>query len=240
MLKFIRVIRQKLVNENNISKYLVYALGEIILVVIGILIALSINTWNENNKNAKLEKSFLINLHQDVVADSISLSEIINIFTMAVQSKKTFEDIAQGKQVNEDSLGIHFRNQYNTLVEFIPHSTTIDELTSSGGLTLISNPQLRRELVSLYNNYDDLKSKISLGKEKHQLIMRYVSGEVENIFEPSSEELLSLMKDPYFVNQLRINYLVTQMNSMDVAYAQCLETLALLNKEISEANIRIE
>ena len=60
MIKFFRKIRQRLLSENKFSKYLIYAIGEIILVVIGILIALSINNWNENKKDRKLEKEFLI------------------------------------------------------------------------------------------------------------------------------------------------------------------------------------
>ena len=51
MIKFFRKIRQKMLTENKFSKYLIYAIGEIILVVIGILIALSINTWNERRVN---------------------------------------------------------------------------------------------------------------------------------------------------------------------------------------------
>ena len=50
MIKFFRKIRQRLLTENKFSKYLIYAIGEIILVVIGILIALQINNWNENRK----------------------------------------------------------------------------------------------------------------------------------------------------------------------------------------------
>ena len=51
MIKFFRKIRQNLLSENKFSKYLIYAIGEIILVVIGILIALQINNWNESEKN---------------------------------------------------------------------------------------------------------------------------------------------------------------------------------------------
>ena len=50
MIKFFRKIRQQLLTENKFSKYMIYAIGEIILVVIGILIALGINNWNENRK----------------------------------------------------------------------------------------------------------------------------------------------------------------------------------------------
>ena len=50
MIKFFRKIRQKLLNENRFSKYLVYAIGEIVLVMIGILLALQVNNWNELRK----------------------------------------------------------------------------------------------------------------------------------------------------------------------------------------------
>ncbi len=57
MIKFFRLIRKDLMETGKTGKYFKYAIGEIVLVVIGILIALSINTWNENNKSEK-EASF--------------------------------------------------------------------------------------------------------------------------------------------------------------------------------------
>ncbi len=62
MLKFFRQIRQKLLTENRFSKYLIYAIGEIFLVVIGILIALQINNWNEAQKNKQEERQALLDL----------------------------------------------------------------------------------------------------------------------------------------------------------------------------------
>ncbi len=59
MIKFFRKIRQQLLTENKFSKYLIYAIGEILLVVIGILIALQINNWNEGEKEKKLEDESL-------------------------------------------------------------------------------------------------------------------------------------------------------------------------------------
>ena len=56
MIKFFRKIRQGLVSQNKFNKYLIYAIGEIILVVIGILIALQINNWNEERKSANYTK----------------------------------------------------------------------------------------------------------------------------------------------------------------------------------------
>ncbi len=56
MLKFLRKIRQKLIDEGNLKRYLVYAIGEILLVMIGILLALQRSNWNQQNKDSKAEK----------------------------------------------------------------------------------------------------------------------------------------------------------------------------------------
>ena len=66
MIKFFRHLRKQLLTENKLSKYLIYAIGEIVLVVIGILIALSINNWNENTKILNLEQEFLVDLKEDL------------------------------------------------------------------------------------------------------------------------------------------------------------------------------
>ncbi len=60
MIKFFRRIRQQLLTENKFSKYVLYAIGEIILVVVGILMALSINNWNSNQKNLVAEKDYIV------------------------------------------------------------------------------------------------------------------------------------------------------------------------------------
>ncbi len=60
MIKFFRKIRFNLMSENKTGKYFKYAIGEIVLVVLGILIALQINNWNEQRKQRKLEESTLI------------------------------------------------------------------------------------------------------------------------------------------------------------------------------------
>ena len=69
MIKFFRKIRQKLLSENRFSKYLLYAIGEIVLVVIGILIALQINTWNENIKSLEQEKTYYCKIAEDLQVD---------------------------------------------------------------------------------------------------------------------------------------------------------------------------
>lgn len=79
MIKLFRRIRQKLLTEKlpgrPAGRYLLYAIGEIVLVVIGILIALQINTWNENKKQRLEERRILINLQADLVQDTMELNK---------------------------------------------------------------------------------------------------------------------------------------------------------------------
>ena len=79
MLKIFRKIRQKLIADSKFSKYLLYAIGEIVLVVIGILIALSINNWNEARKNVKKEALLVKNIIEDLKLDSIQREEEIHL-----------------------------------------------------------------------------------------------------------------------------------------------------------------
>ena len=74
MIKFFRHIRQRLLTENKFSKYLLYAIGEIFLVVVGILIALQINNWNELRKTHLQDLEFLNNLKVELSIDIAALT----------------------------------------------------------------------------------------------------------------------------------------------------------------------
>ncbi|MFH4966570.1 DUF6090 family protein [Gaetbulibacter sp. M240] len=83
MLKFFRKIRQRLLTENKFSKYLIYSLGEIVLVVIGISIALQINNWNENRKRENLKKQLFIELRARIMQDTVDFNTYIKRFESA-------------------------------------------------------------------------------------------------------------------------------------------------------------
>jgi len=80
MLKIFRKIRAQLLTQNKFSKYLLYAIGEIVLVVIGILIALSINNWNSERINRKQEKEYLSRLVVDLEKDLDNLQRTFTNF----------------------------------------------------------------------------------------------------------------------------------------------------------------
>ena len=103
MIKFFRKNRQKLLIENKFSKYLIYAIGEIILVVIGILIALSINNWNQNKKSiekgeilfAQVQKELLLNIKKaNVVIEHYRRKD--SLLYKVLTKKVTYEDYKSG------------------------------------------------------------------------------------------------------------------------------------------------
>ena len=77
MIKFFRKIKQKMLTENKFSKYLIYAIGEIVLVVIGILIALSINNWNENIKSKNELKNIYDEVKLNLKSDLLNIEDVI-------------------------------------------------------------------------------------------------------------------------------------------------------------------
>ena len=96
MIKYFRRIRQRLVAENKFNKYLLYALGEIVLVVIGILIALQINNWKQLNMENKLENKYLRNIIVELKQDSLSFTNIHLKLDRQARTKSSFLNIVKG------------------------------------------------------------------------------------------------------------------------------------------------
>jgi hypothetical protein len=138
--------------ENKTGKYFKYAIGEIVLVVIGILIALQINDWNENRKNKNLEVDYILRLIEDLEEqDAYMLTFIgyyervrINAFNAIQHVEHPELALKQPKQ----SL-IHFY-QASQIMDVIQRKSTFDELNSSGQLNLIRNKDLRKLVISFY------------------------------------------------------------------------------------------
>tara|TARA_R110000744_G_scaffold306138_1_gene414444 strand:- start:3690 stop:4475 length:786 start_codon:yes stop_codon:yes gene_type:complete len=143
MIKFFRKIRQRLLTDNKFSKYLLYAIGEIILVVLGILIALQINNWNEKRKDRLKEQVVLKKLQEDYQSNLLQLEEKMKtrdkIIISGLQLLKAFD---QPIGINRDSIikDIAILNNDPT---FDPIQ---NNLTSSGNLILISNNRLNNLL----------------------------------------------------------------------------------------------
>lgn len=140
--------------KNKLSAYLLYAIGEIILVVIGILIAVQINNWNEERIQTADEEKILLNLKTDLQADLVQLDTMINYASQKVAAAKNIK-----KRADQDSIGslYNFSNVMMTLIfvnEFKPNQNTYEELVNSGNLSKLKNDQLKFKLMNLNRTYE--------------------------------------------------------------------------------------
>lgn len=156
MIKFFRNIRKSLLSENKFNKYLVYAIGEIVLVVIGILIALSINNWNENRKDRNQERFILERLQNDLLSDLDLISYQIEKNNAFIKQYLFCIDVLlEERQATRSEFMDNFRS-ITTVVFFKQNRTTFDNIVSSGQMELIRNKNLTDAIISYYNQGEDI------------------------------------------------------------------------------------
>ena len=151
MLKFFRRIRLKLLDKGNLKRYLIYAFGEILLVVIGILIALQVNNLNENRKIRVNEGRLLNDLIIEIEDDFKSINYNIARHSEAMNSCKVLLDIFNKNIDYNDSLSFHLAAVHYYTV-FISNMGAYESLKSKGFET-ISNKELRFEIINLYEKW---------------------------------------------------------------------------------------
>ncbi|WP_412560788.1 DUF6090 family protein [Winogradskyella sp. MIT101101] len=151
MIKFFRHIRKSLLMENKTSKYFKYALGEIILVVIGILIALQINNWNEARKNKNYERSMLAQMKEELQSNSNMLNNWLPSLKGIVRTVNTVAAMKEDPNHPTDSLQYHLERikGFGIAVSF---NTSAYNAINSGGLDKISNPEIRQQISNIYGN----------------------------------------------------------------------------------------
>ena len=151
MIKFFRHIRKRLLSESKFIKYLLYAIGEIALVMIGILLALQVNNWNEEQKERKIEKQYLKSLLEDFKKDKESLIFQIDVYKWQIQYGNDIKTLLINNEHPTDLAG--FMRQCVVLgnpILFHPENPTYDDLKSSGNLKVLKNTELKNWMSSYH------------------------------------------------------------------------------------------
>ncbi len=170
MINFFRKIRKQLADDNKPLKYMRYALGEIVLVVIGILIALSINDWNEKRKLKAHEINTLHNIVESLKVDLHSFDRSIGFCEQAENSMLLLLSWMEKDWTYQDSLKFHFGNT-NHLVTPNINSSAFETLLSKD-LNLISNKELRQHIITLF---DSDKSGLEFQTQRYRVILEDAS-----------------------------------------------------------------
>lgn len=158
MINFFRNIRKKMANENRPLKYLRYAVGEIILVVIGILIALQINNWNEHQKSKKDERYVLTEILKNLEEDAVLVDDIIAQRQKAKTAIIALQNLTKSQMRFNDSLQFHLVSLL-TFERYYPINNAYEILKSKG--LQLSNNELTTK-ISRYYDYEQPKMSNSI------------------------------------------------------------------------------
>ncbi len=198
MIQFFRKIRQKLISENRFSKYLIYAIGEITLVVIGILIALQINNWNENKKIDATVENYLSQLLADLAADKNYYQQYISFLESNLLGYDNYKKIYSEPDLDiTKAITQIYQLEFNhNPIEF--RTSTIKTLISTGEIKLV--PATLRDKLILYNTRQShVKLSTNVYNESSQAILQNGMSKGAN-----SDLLMRLQNQPEFGRYLDI------------------------------------
>jgi uncharacterized membrane-anchored protein YhcB (DUF1043 family) len=220
MIKFFRKIRQNLLAEGKTGKYLKYAIGEIVLVVIGILIALQINSWyGKQVNNAKQEKyleSIVNDLNQQLINLDYHLNEE-NENLLDIQRLVSIYNKNKRFDLNDTTLN-YFGSVFDRTT-FLANRPTYTQLLSTGDIGLINNAEIRDEIVKYYQDI-----------ERRELVVQ------------KNNDVKDLVINPIFLKNIDLTYpSITKSFKMNETYPRQLEqtNINLLQKDILFETVNI-
>ena len=198
MLTFLRRIRKSLIESGSAPsdrairagrRYVLYAIGEILLVMIGILLALQVNNWNEERKNIKAEKELYENLLINLRGDSTDLIRILERVSSAVRAQRIliqnpYDSLTANYTTKELERIVRSVNSIGN--SFIPRINSYNQIINSGMLPLIRSEKIKNALVDLYDRSYQLYAHIdAVVEQKNQFYLHpIIKGELQ-LFHPA-------------------------------------------------------
>lgn len=166
MLRFFRRIRHKLMAENKIGKYFLYALGEIILVVLGILIALQVNNRNEAKKARAQEIILLENIKKDLNLDTLDIGFNLQYHKAFITEEKKFLNFLNSDLIQPSDL-IDYNGALSAPLVIVLHESTFTNVQNND-IGLLSNNELRKEISRFYDFFNKAIQKVENDKEVYE------------------------------------------------------------------------
>lgn len=236
MIKFFRRIRRKLLQERKLKNYFLYAVGEILLIVVGILLALQLNAWREQSEEATLELATLKALHQDLTDNLARIENVIHQNSLIVADNQELMKVMKDpSSIYSDSLSRKFA-RIKSIYLFHPKRMAYESLKTRG-FEVIGNDTLRSKLVTLFE--ETYATNENFAKAQHEtliyltqpMIIKYLEAESFFNLRPNDFEELKNSKE-------YINYLAWIIARMDWLVKDRYKALILQNT--LEVNIAIE
>ena len=247
MIKFFQRIRRNMLSQNKFTNYIIYAIGEIVLVVIGILIALQINNWNEIKKNKSIESEYLLELLEDYEINlkksrevSARIEEVLPKLTGLLE-----QSALEQPRISVDSINDAFRF-LNSMPAYSSTDRAYNNLIGSGDFKLISSPEIKTAIADYYKALDILKlvqntHEMQLVNSFQPYIMEYLDYQavsmirIDNYTLPEpveKDKILSVFHDRKFRNIITLKFdILTDLLELNQGLQVINERLVALLKE---------
>ncbi len=207
-MKIFRKVRISALDSNQVWKYLKYAIGEILLVVIGILIALQVNTWNEEQKGRKKEQLYLSTLKQDFLKSQQELDRIIKKTNRVAQSTDTLLAVIRNNTKPEIAFLDSLIGACAGFTIFMPTEGVINDLSSSGQLDLIRNDTLRSKIASWTSDLRMIRENEALYRTSVLEYIRYTNNYIDlSNLRDQRPALLPELRESFYQSREIRNYL---------------------------------
>lgn len=202
MIPFFRNLRKALLQKGQTTRYLKYAIGEILLVVIGILLALQINNWNEARKQRDAEKEFIAGIKNDLIRDKESIITVIRL----AEEKKIAYDRIQAElyplyETDRMLLDTLLKRYFVTQRTFYPIMGSYQAAESANELSKFGNKAFTSAVTKLYNtnyarlldNSEDVDNRWFYVVRKYAEIRR-----TDHLRDQNREQLNELLNDTFY------------------------------------------
>lgn len=228
MIKFFRKIRQNLLMENKTGKYLKYALGEIVLVVIGIMIALQINNWNENRKFTYAQNIFLNGIKADLQNDKEFIEEVLSNINPKIEVfellNKEGEVYFINRVITDSLLSIYLFSGQRT---FYPVSGTYLSAVAGNKINAFEQKEVIQNIIKLYSStYARLVDNGEILDERWSGLSKIYSHERRtNQFSNLNTDKLSLVLDDIYFHYLQMIWYKNILNNTIAEIEQVLREI---------------
>lgn len=158
MLKLFRNIRKKQLADSRFGKYLLYAIGEIILVVIGILIAISLNNSNQKKNEKKLVAYKLKQLRQEVYQDSLEIAHIIQFYDSRIEITQTLlKKMEQYEPRTDCGATLSLLREFEQLRNAVGKDGTYNDMLNTGLFSKIEDEELKQDIIDYYKHQSNFR-----------------------------------------------------------------------------------
>jgi hypothetical protein len=201
-MKFFRTIRFDLVGQKQTAKYLRYAVGEIVLVVVGILIALQINNWNESRRQATREEQFLVGVRGDLRRDRDYIEVVLENMEPRLDAyDRQSQEPLDLYNADREALVALFQAYFVSQRTFYPVSGSFQSAISGNEVNNYESKDITRAIINLYNStYVRLEDNAEYLDDKQDFLSRKYSHErrTGQLSEFTPEQISELLDDMYY------------------------------------------